>query len=92
MIDQRNLDRIVNFLGLEKIIVLQKIEIICFPNMNLETPDFNEKIEKVKKELKKLGSDIELKIVEEGEIDNNDVKYIEFSPQSGSDGINPFGR
>jgi len=76
MIDQNQINQIAQFLNLEKINVIQKIELLCFPKVNND--EFKIKVENVKKELKKIPN-VDLHIVEEGDID---VKLIEFSSES----------
>jgi hypothetical protein len=83
MLDQRKLNYIGTFLDLEKLIVRQKVELLCFLKNNSD--EIKKKIDIIKTE---LGPSIDLKIVEEGEIDS--VKRIEFCEQSSDDGFNPF--
>ena len=83
MIDNNQLNQIAKKLNLEKISVIQKVEILCFPKKN--DKEFKEKFKKVEKDVKKISKQIDLKIVEEGEIDN--VKAIEFSAESGINGV-----
>lgn len=71
MIQQHHLDQIKQFLDLEKISVTQKIIVNILPKK--QDSDFSDKLISVKKELKK--KNIELRIIEEGEID--DVKSID---------------
>ncbi len=80
MIDQNQLNQIVQFLNLEKIVVRQKIELYGFPKERTE--EFEKKLEIVKKQ---LGNNVDLKIVNEGEIVNDN---IELPAESGPDGIN----
>ena len=65
-------------LDLEKITVLERVTIFCFPKKNDE--NFREKFLEVEKEVKKISKVIDLKIIEEGEIDH--VKGIDFSTES----------
>ena len=78
--DQNQLNQIVNFLNLEKIVVRQKIELYCFPKEQSE--DFHKKVEMIKKD---LGNSVDLKIVNEGELINDN---IELPDESGTDGVN----
>jgi hypothetical protein len=87
MIHQKNLDQIKNFLDLEKISVSEKIIIYCFLKEAKQIMDlsFVEKVASVEKQLKQqISPNIELKIIEEGEIEN--VEQLEFSAESGING------
>ena len=75
-------NKLLKKLDLEKITVLEKITILCYPKKN--DKNFKEKFENVEKEMKKISKNIELKVIEEGEIDY--VKTIDFSGESGIDG------
>lgn len=82
-----NIDQLLNNistkLDLEKINMIQRITIYCCPK-KLDDK-FRKKFSEVEKEVKKISKEIDLKIIEEGEIDY--VKGITFSAESGSDGI-----
>jgi len=92
MLNHQNLDQIKNFLNLERISVTQKITINCFLKDPKLTKDltFTEKVLNVENQLKKLSPNIELKIIEEGEILN--VEQLEFFPESGINGITECGK
>ena len=68
-LDENKLNQIIQVLNLEKIKVVQKIELWLYPNQT--DKEFNEKVESLKKE---LGQKIILKIIEEGRIE--DAKSI----------------
>lgn len=72
------LDSIIKKLDLEKISVLERVTIFCFPKKNDE--NFRKKFLEVEQEIKKISKEIDLKIIEEGEIDH--VKGITFSAES----------
>jgi hypothetical protein len=78
--DQNQLNQIVQFLNLEKILIRQRVELYCFPKE--QTEDFQKKLEMVKKE---LGNSVDLKIVNEGEIINDN---IELPAESSTNGVN----
>ena len=80
MIDQNRLNQIVNFLNLEKIVVREKLEVYCFPKE--QTEDFYKKVEMVKKD---LGNSIDLKIVNEGELINDNIELPVESCTNGVD-------
>jgi hypothetical protein len=71
-------DSIARKLDLEKINVQERVTIFCFPKKNDE--NFRKKFLEVEQEVKKISKEIDLKIIEEGEIDH--VKSITFSTES----------
>lgn len=62
-----NLNKIKEFLDLEKIIVIEKVDILCFSKSNIHTPEFNEKFNKIEKEIKSISKNIDIKIIQEGD-------------------------
>lgn len=72
-IEKQYLEQIHNFLDLEKIIVQEKTILYLTPKKI--NKDFNEKLVEVEKYVKQISSKIEIKIIEEGEIDN-DYKFL----------------
>ena len=80
MIDQEKLNYISKFLDVEKIYVIQKQSIVCFPKK--VDKEFLTKFKKIEEEINKIPF-TEIKIIEEGEIDDG---YIEISSESGIDG------
>jgi len=80
MINQEKLNYIAKFLDIEKIQVIQKQSIVCFPKKIDE--EFLNKFKQVEEEIKKIPF-VEIQIIEEGEADNG---YIELSAESGSNG------
>jgi|LSQX01.2.fsa_nt_gb hypothetical protein len=81
MIDQNKLNQIIQFLNLEKINVVQKIELYCFPREY--SKEFEQKVKTIQKD---IGNNITLKIIYEGEIENN--ANLEFSTESNTNGVN----
>ena len=66
-IDQNKLNQIIQILNLEKIKLTYKVELLLYPKQIDE--EFEKKVTTLKKE---LGSDVILRIVEEGEIYNGE--------------------
>ena len=65
VVNEENINRIVKFLNLEKIVVKQRFELLIYPTK--VDNELDEKIEFLKKE---LGYDVTIKIVEEGDHKN----------------------
>ena len=77
VIGQEFINLLVNTLNLEKISVIQKYEILCYPKNEKEITE--EKLKKIKEFM--INKDyIDIKIVSEGEIVNE--QFIEFQPES----------
>ncbi len=67
MINNQQIQQIVQTLNLEKITVLQKINLVCFPT--IQDDDFRNKFNEVEKQLKKISQNIELSVCSDAEID-----------------------
>jgi DNA-directed RNA polymerase subunit H (RpoH/RPB5) len=80
MINQEKLNYIGKFLDVEKIQVIPKQSIVCFPKKVDE--EFLNKFKIVKEELDKIPF-VDIQIIEEGEIDNG---LIELSTESNNNG------
>jgi len=78
MIDQSKLNEIARFLNLEKMLIRNKLELYCTPNSNDE--EFKKRVEIIRKE---IGNEAELKIIEEGEIDDDRNKLCSESVTDG---------
>ena len=87
IITKQQLDKIGTILDLEKIQVIPRENIVCFPKKIDE--EFKNKFKEVEAEVKKISRLIDITIIEEGEIDN--VKNIKFSGEISGDGFNHFG-
>jgi len=71
IVDDTDLQKIINFLDLDKITTIEKLDILCYPKKI--DKQFHEKFELVKQEIKKISQFIDIKIVREGEIENDNT-------------------